>query len=366
MSLSAYLAKNYLTADGPASDPTRPKKKRKKNPGAESTTGVIIADDDDLSLSNTSIALRNDDDLDAPSMYAPDLRQGRSAEFRKKKQNGWKTISDAEANSPQQSATNGTPAAGAEEADSIIQAAVLEQESRRLADEEGDAPTFADDLRDDDKRPRMAGGGRGGLQTAAETRALEAARQAQDDLESGKLKKKKTKEEREAQQEETVYRDATGRRIDVHMKRAEARKAEEEERRKELEEKKKSGGDVQMKQREDRKQQLDDAKFLSIARYADDEDLNQELKGRERWGDTMAAYIEKETGGGGKGATPVIGGGSTKPMYTGAFQPNRYGIRPGHRWDGVDRGNGFEKEWFQARSRKDRNRDLDYQWQMDE
>lgn len=346
MSLADYLAKNYLTADGPSSDPSRPKKKRKKNHSSEPTAGLLIADDDaDLSIANSTL----DDDNDGPSMHAAS-GASRSAEFRKKKTSGWKSLGGAAPEIGHSTSEN----AGAEEADSILQAAAREQESRRLADEDGDAPTIVDDPNND--QPRMSGGARGGLQTAADTRAMEVARQAQDEAERKAMKKKKSKEP--APQEETVYRDATGRRIDVHLKRAEARKAEEAARKKEIEEKKKMGGDIQNAEREQRKQDLDEAKFLQIARYADDDDLNSELKTRERWGDTMATYIEKKPAG----KSNV----DTKPVYKGSSQPNRYGIRPGHRWDGVDRSNGFEKEWFQARGRKERNKNLDYQWQMDE
>lgn len=336
MTLADYLAKNYLTAD-PTPD-RRPTKKRKKDQPKQSTepAGLIIADDD-LTLSST-LNNGNASDEDGPLVYGGNSK---SAEFRRSRKSNWKTIGAVPPTDSDQAAADAILASAAEEGD----------RERRAEEDEGDAPAVVvvDEEGGDDSSAKMESGAKAGLQTAAQTAAMmDAAR------------KKREKEKRDTKDEgqgETVYRDATGRRIDVQLRRAEMRKEEEEKRRKAMKEMEAQKGDVQRLDKENRKRELEDAKLLTLARFADDEEMNDELRGRERWDDPMAAYVEKK--GGGKSRTG-------RPLYKGASQPNRYGIRPGHRWDGVDRGNGFEKDWFQARGRKERNKQLEYEWQMDD
>ncbi|KAF3343186.1 Fumarylacetoacetase [Verticillium dahliae VDG2] len=123
-------------------------------------------------------------------------------------------------------------------------------------------------------------------------------------------------------------------------------------------------GDVQAAAANARREALEEAKTMAFARGADDEDMNREMKGKERWNDPMAQFMQTDT------ATTTTGGkgkkGKNRPVYTGGAPPNRYGIRPGYRWDGVDRSNGFEGERFKAINRRERNKGLDYSWQMDE
>ena len=360
MSLSAYLAKNYLNASASTSDlSTRPKKRRKKNPSAsDGNSGLVIADDD-LLLSVKSSNILKEDDEDGPLLDS----NSRSAEFRRSKKNNWKVVGAAAPTDSEQV-----------EADRILAAAAEESTRARAEVDAEDAPAIVEDA----GAGRMSSGARAGLQTAADTEAmvLEAQRRKDIEMKAAKLNKKKNKDQPD-QAEETVYRDATGRRIDVSMKRAEARAAELEKLRQERKEKEDAMGEVQKREKEERKEKLEEAKFLTVARHADDEEMNEELKGVIRWDDPMAAYMmkkqEEEGGGGGRATGRSVtegdgggGRGARRKVYQGAAPPNRYGITPGWRWDGVDRSNGFEKEWFQARGRKARNENLDYQWQMDE
>ena len=52
-----------------------------------------------------------------------------------------------------------------------------------------------------------------------------------------------------------------------------------------------------------------------------------------------------------------------KPVYKGPPpKPNRYGLRPGYRWDGTDRGNGFEDKVLEALHSKGRKKEEAYKW----
>ncbi|KAJ3324783.1 Pre-mRNA-splicing factor cwc26 [Boothiomyces sp. JEL0866] len=131
----------------------------------------------------------------------------------------------------------------------------------------------------------------------------------------------------------TVYRDMSGKKIDIAQEKADKLA---EQRRKDVEEEAKmewGRGLVQRKEKQDMQDRLEREKHRGLAIYSDDEELNNELKSVVRWGDTMATTIKKKK--------------SKKYTYKGYAPPNRFGILPGYRWDGVDRSNGWEVKVFQ-------------------
>ncbi|OJJ06687.1 hypothetical protein ASPVEDRAFT_56258 [Aspergillus versicolor CBS 583.65] len=348
-SLAEYLAKNYLTADPAPANSERPKKKRKKTKAAESGAdggGLIIADDDPPDLRSTAGLSTRDNDEYGPAVVSG----GRSGEFRRAKKSNWKTLGSGTTGTDTNTGVTGSER---DAADAILADAMAEENARRAG---GDEDPMVVDQDEDDDGLRMESGARAGLQTAEQTAAMVAAQKKRRKAEEALYKGKKQGDAAEEGQE-TVYRDASGRIINVAMKRAEARRVEEDKKIKEAEAKEALMGDVQRQEREGRRQALEEAKAMPLARTAEDEDLNDELKAQSRWNDPAAQFLTKAAAGVSK---------TGKPLYKGAFQPNRYGIRPGHRWDGVDRANGFEKEWFAARNRKGRMEALEYEWQMDE
>lgn len=342
---AAYLAAHYLSADP---KPSSTKKRKRKHAAPSAANGLLIQDDDEPGWSTKPL----DPDDDDPDSTTPTV-SGTSAEFRRAKKSGWKTLSTT----PKPDDTS------AAEADAIIAAAATDHAAAaRLADGDLDDPTTLTATQDATVAPptTMSNGTLPGLQPAsaitAQLRAVQAAERAE-------LALLQASGAGLAEPDEVILRDATGRRVDASMRRAEARRAQAEAERAEEARKTALKGEVQLAEARRRREAVAEAALMTVARGRDDVAMNEEMRGEGRWNDPMAEFMGG--GGGGKGGGKGKGKGR-RPVYSGAAPPNRYGIRPGYRWDGVDRGNGFEAERFKAINRRERNKDLSYHWQMDE
>ncbi|KAG2070747.1 hypothetical protein BDR04DRAFT_1099401 [Suillus decipiens] len=303
--MQAYLAEKYMS--GPKADAilSRTTQKKKKKRKADATTAASSIVDDDAGWAGES-SRRNDEEEDfAEAVVAKD----RSFKKRRVEEgSGWSTVR-----------------AGEKEESPPIPA----DEQPTVFVEESEQPFT------------------GGLLTSAQLRkALPKPQQKQEEL---------TKDEEEAAQE-TVYRDASGRKIDTKAARAEAARKKREMEEKEAKKMEWGKGLVQRQEEDARQRQLEKSRSLPFARRADDKELNEELKAKERWNDPAAAFLTKSRSK-----------GPRKPEYTGPPPPpNRFGIKPGYRWDGVDRGNGFEKKYFQRHNERKRNTAASYEWSVDD
>ena len=122
-----------------------------------------------------------------------------------------------------------------------------------------------------------------------------------------------------------------------------------------------------------------------LARYKDDEDLENMLKARDREDDPMLEYIKKKKA---KKNVVIDSHGRRKPKkgqyqsaifcltcntvslerptYKGSYPPNRFGIKPGYRWDGIDRSNGFEQSRFAREANKVAMAEVAYKWSVED
>lgn len=157
----------------------------------------------------------------------------------------------------------------------------------------------------------------------------------------------------------TVIRDENGRRLTPE---------EVEERKKALEEKEKDKpmewGKGLVQRRAVVQRVLAEQEENNFARGKDDFRMNEMLKQQERWGDPMLEQVkksqkirdEKEQL---RSKAPRK---LSRPMYRGDPWPNRFGIRPGHRWDGVDRSNGWEAKIVLAFAEAKVRSEQGYKW----
>ncbi|KAL4585372.1 hypothetical protein LXL04_009991 [Taraxacum kok-saghyz] len=136
-------------------------------------------------------------------------------------------------------------------------------------------------------------------------------------------------------------------------------------------------GLAQKREAEAKLQELELEKAKPFARTRDDPDLDNMLKDRVRWGDPMAHLVKKKHS---EVVVPDIG--DNERMKESGFivpqevpnhswlkrgfdaAPNRYGIKPGRHWDGVDRSTGFEKQMFNRQNEKQATEREAYLWSV--
>ncbi|NWX94374.1 BUD13 protein, partial [Nothoprocta ornata] len=166
--------------------------------------------------------------------------------------------------------------------------------------------------------------------------------------------------EEESQHSETVFRDKSGRKRDLVQERLEQRLRDEAKAERDEQYARWGRGLAQGRQQQ---QNVEDAlKEMQkpLARYIDDEDLDRMLREQEREGDPMAEFIKKRKAKESKDK-------KEKPRYKGPPPPlNRFNIWPGHRWDGVDRSNGFEQQRFARIADKRALQEVAYKWSVED
>lgn len=167
------------------------------------------------------------------------------------------------------------------------------------------------------------------------------------------------------QHAETVVRDRRGRKLEMLSEFLNQEAFKEGKAAKEAKEEYEWGrGKVQKEKDEEHRKELEDIKNAPFARYENDPTLERARKAEIRADDPMAAYMLKKQ----KEAyveAAARSGKVLKPEYKGpAPRPNRFNIRPGYRWDGIDRGNGFEGKWFKRQSELVHKKEKDRAWGM--
>lgn len=160
----------------------------------------------------------------------------------------------------------------------------------------------AEPEREDEKPVVVATTSRGGLQSAADLKAeqirLEQEREQKRLLAAQRERERKRRDGEDHDDDEpgeghgvTVYRDSSGRKIDLKLQKAEEAKRKRQELEREMAKMEWGKGLVQREDRERQKLEAEKLKRKGVARYADDAEMNDELKEVERWNDPAANFL---------------------------------------------------------------------------
>jgi pre-mRNA-splicing factor CWC26 len=206
------------------------------------------------------------------------------------------------------------------------------------------------------KKQKMSSGHAAGLQTGGTFQTSERSIQDQRRKESAAMVDKYG-------MGETVYRDESGKKTDNPP--SKQRNQSQKQKHPPLTEQQQQSlntGRVQKEAVLQQREQYKEVQESSFARHADDAGLDEHSKHVIRAGDPMAAQATKK-----QSKTTTTKSGNTlaaqRPTYKGPPpKPNRFGTRPGFRWDGVDRGNGFEDKILAKRFNAEHQKEQAYRW----
>lgn len=142
---------------------------------------------------------------------------------------------------------------------------------------------------------------------------------------------------------ETVYRDRSGRIIDIEEKK---RQIQEEKAKKEMNERQVKDrintGELNKVQQRKEQEELAQAKTHDVSKT--DEEYNRHMKQKAVFDDPLLAFQEKTN-------SVQTSTETGRAIYTGGMHPsNRFKIPAGYFWDGIDRSNGFEERLLKKRA----------------
>ncbi|RMB91940.1 hypothetical protein DUI87_31468 [Hirundo rustica rustica] len=368
LSKAEYL-RRYLS--GPA-EPAQPRRRRKKKPpGGAGRAGMRIVDDD---VSWNSIAAapekeEEDDEADLPVVAEfiderPDEVK-LMEEFRTNSK--WKVLGDEDSQSsdisgPAKSASRRqrqdlsprrekqrSPSGKRSRTKGRASPAQKDQHRSRSPPER--SPQRRDTKASPKKANTMSSGLKAGL-VSADVLQREKQELRKDERSTKRL-------EEESRNAQTVFRDKSGRKRNLAQEQLEQRLKAEAEAKREEQYAKWGKGLAQERQQQQNVEDAVKEMQKPLARYIDDQDLDRMLREQEREGDPMAALIKKRKAKENKE--------KEKPRYKGPAPPlNRFNIWPGHRWDGVDRSNGFEQQRFARIANKKAVQELAYKWSVED
>jgi len=159
---------------------------------------------------------------------------------------------------------------------------------------------------------------------------------------------------------ETIYRAKDGTQVD----REEWLKSKEKKKRKERPEQTLEWG-TGVVQKASLASAQDEAQRVAaepMARYEIRKDVDEELRGKSHWDDPLQAMAAIEQ----KSRAQASASAPKRPQCRFPAPPNRFGIKPGYRWDGKVRGNDYEKRWFKAKGDRKHRAAEGYAWSTED